>query len=267
MPASHEDPDMIRLPACLVAAALLAGLMAAPAAAQERTADGLTILKSFGEFEDPVYPDGFARFDYVNPDAPRGGHVVLAATGTFERLDTITQGAPWAAGIGLTTDSLMTGSGDELAAYYPLIATQVAVPDDLSWLGLAPTEMNRAEAGLIHVYLLLDASSSMAGEPMEEAREAARAFLARCDFTRTRVGLISFSDQVVLQAEATDNPRRLSAALLRIEALALSAGDTSEAAVTRQLRTAVDLVVQIERIASSRKVVAIEELEDGEVVP
>ena len=56
-------------------------------------------------------------------------------------------------------------------------------------------------------------------------------------------------------------------ALLRIEALALSAGDTSEAAVTRQLRTAVDLVVQIERSASARKVVAIEELEDGEVVP
>jgi Mg-chelatase subunit ChlD len=92
------------------------------------------------------------------------------------------------------------------------------VPDDLSWLGVHPAEMNRAEAGCIHVYLLMDASSSMAGEPMEEARDAARAFLARCDFTRTRVGLISFSDQVVLQAEATDNPRRLSSALLRIEA-------------------------------------------------
>jgi Mg-chelatase subunit ChlD len=91
------------------------------------------------------------------------------------------------------------------------------VPDDLSWLGLPPST-TREESAEIQVYLLLDASSSMAGEPLDEAREAARAFLSRCDFTHTRVGLVSFSDQVVLQAEATDNPRRLQAALLRIEA-------------------------------------------------
>lgn len=45
-------------------------------------------------------------------------------------------------------------------------------------------------------------------------------------------------------------------ALLRIETLALTAGDTSETAITRQLRTAVDVVVQIERTEGSRKIVA-----------
>ena len=48
-------------------------------------------------------------------------------------------------------------------------------------------------------------------------------------------------------------------ALLRIETLALTAGDTSEAAVSRQLRAAVDLVVQIERRDGRRRVVAIED--------
>jgi pilus assembly protein CpaF len=48
-------------------------------------------------------------------------------------------------------------------------------------------------------------------------------------------------------------------ALLRIETLALSAGDTSEAAVSRQLRTAVDVVVQMERNAGGRTIVEIDD--------
>lgn len=52
-------------------------------------------------------------------------------------------------------------------------------------------------------------------------------------------------------------------ALLRIETLALSAGDTSETAVHRQLRSAVDVVVQIERIGTERRIVAVEESGTG----
>lgn len=49
-------------------------------------------------------------------------------------------------------------------------------------------------------------------------------------------------------------------ALLRIETLALTAGNTSETAVSRQLRAAVDVVVQIERSGSRRRIVAIDEV-------
>lgn len=49
-------------------------------------------------------------------------------------------------------------------------------------------------------------------------------------------------------------------ALLRIETLALTAGDTSEVAVSRQLRSAVDVVVQIERTARGRCITAVEEV-------
>lgn len=52
-------------------------------------------------------------------------------------------------------------------------------------------------------------------------------------------------------------------AMLRVETLALSAGDTSETAVHRQLVSAVDLVVQIERIGNERRIVAIEEPDPG----
>ena len=55
-------------------------------------------------------------------------------------------------------------------------------------------------------------------------------------------------------------------ALWRLETLALSAGETSELAVSRQLRAAVDLVVQLERSGSTRRISAIagiDELEDS----
>lgn len=52
-------------------------------------------------------------------------------------------------------------------------------------------------------------------------------------------------------------------ALLRIETLALTAGDTSETAVSRQLRAAVDVVAQIERSGGRRRIVAIDEVGGG----
>ncbi|MGB7861363.1 MAG: ATPase, T2SS/T4P/T4SS family, partial [Acidimicrobiia bacterium] len=53
-------------------------------------------------------------------------------------------------------------------------------------------------------------------------------------------------------------------AMWRLETLALSAGHPSETAITRQLYAAVDLVVQIERTSTGRRVVAIEQVQDQE---
>jgi molecular chaperone DnaK (HSP70) len=92
------------------------------------------------------------------------------------------------------------------------------VPDDLSWLGLPPSfEARETQPDPTRIYLLIDTSASMAGTPLVEAQQAARAFLDKCDFTRTEVGLISFSEEVTLQAEATDNVRKVQAALARLE--------------------------------------------------
>lgn len=119
---------------------LIASVAGWSAAAQEvdqaeldANIEGLTVLRSFAEFGEPLYPDDFEYFNYVNPDAPKGGSIRLSAFGTYERLDTITLGGRWPGSIGLVYDTLFTGSGDELSSYYPLIAEYVAVPDDLSY--------------------------------------------------------------------------------------------------------------------------------------
>jgi molecular chaperone DnaK len=93
------------------------------------------------------------------------------------------------------------------------------VPDDLSWLGRPPETAEAAhEPELIRVFLLLDVSSSMTGQPLIEAQTAAREFLSKCDLTTMEVGLISFSTLVALQSVATSNARRLHAAVHRLEA-------------------------------------------------
>ena len=92
------------------------------------------------------------------------------------------------------------------------------VPDDLSWLGRPPqSQVVQAQSDPIRIFLLIDVSASMGGEPLEEAQSAALEFLDKCDFTRTEVGLISFNDEVVLQTEATDNARKVRAAIDRLE--------------------------------------------------
>jgi Mg-chelatase subunit ChlD len=93
------------------------------------------------------------------------------------------------------------------------------VPDDLSWLGRPPeTTVAAREPELIRVLLLFDVSASMTGQPLVEAQTAANEFLSRCDFTTMEVGLISFSTLVALQSPATNNVRRLHAAVHRMEA-------------------------------------------------
>ncbi len=100
-----------------------------------------------------------------------------------------------------------------------LAMTVEPVPDDLSWLGRPPAAATVEVPGeRIRVYLLIDSSASMTGAPLVQAKAAAHEFLARCDFAHMEVGLIGFASEVALLCEATDNPRRLEAAIQRLEA-------------------------------------------------
>lgn len=108
-------------------------VFAGPGIAEADDAPALTTLTTFAEFGEPKYPPDFEHFDYVDPDAPKGGHLRLSAYGTFERINPIPLGPDWPQGLGLIYDSLMTGSGDELSSYYPLIAKSMEIPDDASF--------------------------------------------------------------------------------------------------------------------------------------
>ena len=78
------------------------------------------------------YKAGFTHFDYVNPDAPKGGLVKLAETGTFDNLNPFILKGVKAPGINDTFDSLMAQSLDEPQSLYGLVAETVDVADDNS---------------------------------------------------------------------------------------------------------------------------------------
>ena len=42
---------------------------------------------AYAQFGDVKYPPGFRHFDYVNPQAPKGGGVRLVALGTFDNFN------------------------------------------------------------------------------------------------------------------------------------------------------------------------------------
>jgi microcin C transport system substrate-binding protein len=81
---------------------------------------------------EPKYPPDFERFDYVNPDAPKGGIVRLSETGSFDSLNFVPPRGAVAVGLALIYDTLMTSSMDELSTEYGLIAEALKFPEDYS---------------------------------------------------------------------------------------------------------------------------------------
>jgi microcin C transport system substrate-binding protein len=118
------------LPAAALALALLAsafGSSLRPASAAE-PAHGVSM---FGELK---YGPDFAHFDYVNPNAPRGGEMVESAIGSFDSLNPfILKGTP-AAGVALIFETLTTGNLDEPFSEYGLLAETIEMPEDRSWV-------------------------------------------------------------------------------------------------------------------------------------
>jgi microcin C transport system substrate-binding protein len=103
-------------------------------------ASGLAAAQAVGPqhaiamYGDVKYPADFTHFDYVNPDAPKGGSLALSGSGTFDSLNPfILKGTP-AAGLTLLFETLMTSSFDEPFTYYGLIAEAVETPEDRSWV-------------------------------------------------------------------------------------------------------------------------------------
>ena len=80
------------------------------------------------------YGPDFKNFEYVNPNAPKGGEVKLSAIGTFDSLNPFILKGVTAAGIGLIFDTLTTSSSDEPFSEYGLLAKTIEVPADNSWV-------------------------------------------------------------------------------------------------------------------------------------
>lgn len=89
---------------------------------------------SFALLGEPKYPDGFAHFGYVNPDAPKGGSITLSALGTYDNFNRFALRGVAAERTERLYDTLFTSSDDEPGSFYPLIALHARHSDDFRWM-------------------------------------------------------------------------------------------------------------------------------------
>lgn len=122
--------NAIRLKFLAISLVLAGVALTAPASAQ----DDATPAHGIAMHGDLKYPADFTHFDYVNPDAPKGGHIKLGAMGSFDSLNNFIVKGVSAAGVGFIYDTLLTSSADEPFSEYGLLAETVTVPEDRSWV-------------------------------------------------------------------------------------------------------------------------------------
>ncbi len=120
---------MRRLGLGCVVALVLTGSALLPAKADE--AKWRHAVSLMGE---PKYAADFKHFDYVNPDAPKGGTVRLAANGSFDNFNLVVAGVKGqlAAGIGSVYETLLSNSLDEVSTAYGLLAEGLTFPPDFA---------------------------------------------------------------------------------------------------------------------------------------
>ena len=101
-----------------------------PAQAQDAPG-GLKWRHAVSNFGDIKYPADFKRYDFVNPNAPKGGTVRLFEFGTFDNFNLVIQGLKGSLASAATqiTETLTTRSLDEPMTAYGLLADAVAYPE------------------------------------------------------------------------------------------------------------------------------------------
>lgn len=110
-----------------VAAVLSLGLSSGFSAALAKPVHGLS---AFGDLK---YPADFTHFDYVNPQAPKGGPLSMIGTAgltTFNSLNAFILKGDAAQGLSFLFDSLMVPARDEPDAVYGLVAKTADIADD-----------------------------------------------------------------------------------------------------------------------------------------
>ncbi|MDY0093967.1 MAG: extracellular solute-binding protein [Candidatus Vecturithrix sp.] len=94
----------------------------------------VTVSHAIGMRGEPKYPADFTHFEYVNPDAPKGGTLALHTIGTYDTFHRYAQRGNAAISSGDLYDMLLVASEDEVEMYYGLIAEKVEYPADYTWI-------------------------------------------------------------------------------------------------------------------------------------
>ena len=102
----------------------LATALLVTASAEPRYEHGISF------FHELKYPAHFTHFDYINPDAPKGGVLVQSTQNEFNTLTLIADNLVAAPGVNLLYDSLVSNRAEEMSSFYGRLADGLSVSDD-----------------------------------------------------------------------------------------------------------------------------------------
>lgn len=104
--------------------------------------------KNVALYGEPKYAAEFLHFDYVNPNAPKAGRVVMPNYGGFDNFNPfIFKGIAPGDVAALTLDTLGIVPADDSATVYPLIAKEFELPKDKSFVGFILDEKAKFSDG------------------------------------------------------------------------------------------------------------------------
>lgn len=124
----------------LGATALGAALPPSRVIAQTDAGEEIIVSHGYSYYGDLKYPKGFAHWDYVNPDAPKGGEIILSSRGTFDGFNRWAWRGNAESNSGVVAESMFGempwGGGlpaDSITDTYCLIAREVEYPKAKTW--------------------------------------------------------------------------------------------------------------------------------------
>lgn len=114
----------------------------AVAAASVSAAEAIDYKHGYAFLAEPGYPPTFTHFNYVNPDAPKGGMMRRHGTGSWDSFNpSALRAAQVVAGLSMAAphanfllDSLLAEAADEPAAWYGRLAEGIAIAPDGAWI-------------------------------------------------------------------------------------------------------------------------------------
>jgi molecular chaperone DnaK (HSP70) len=160
----------------------------------QRRDSRLEVYMTQGETDDPLDCAYLGKYVFTQIPAVEAKKVILDISYAYDK------------------NGLVNVSAVERTTRQPLLLSIEPLPNDVPERFTRPPEIEVVREHLT-VYLVIDLSGSMSGQPLVEAKKAAHAFVQQCDLTNTSVGLISFSEKVQVETTACQNAKKISKAI------------------------------------------------------
>jgi Mg-chelatase subunit ChlD len=152
----------------------------------------VSVFVTQGESEDPNNCSFVGKYVIAGITPPSVGPAIIDIAYTYDR------------------SGVVNVSASERSTGRVLSVVKEPVPDDMSWVSQPPPKTRTRHKV---VYVAVDLSGSMSGQPLRDAQAAVRTFVERSDLSHTSIGLISFADRVKVDHPATQDGRRLARAV------------------------------------------------------